>query len=75
MCASYKETMFYRASHLFHLEPLIAPPSGGCVIQYVCDNADHNVATLGGLNTFNSITSMGIIWIVATHDNIYDKWC
>lgn len=69
VCASYKETLLYEASSLFHPLPSIAPPEDGCFLQYVCDNADHNVASLDGCNTFHS---MGMIKIIAPHDKIND---
>ena len=37
-------------------------PTGSFVLQFVADNADHNVATLHGQNTFHG---MGIIAAVA----------
>lgn len=69
ICASYKEALLYEASSLFHPQPAISPPEEGCFVQYVCDNADHNVATLDGLNTFHA---MGIIKIIAPHDKMAD---
>lgn len=69
VCASYKETLLYEVSSLFHPLSSIAPPEDGCFLQYVCDNANHNVASLDGCNTFHS---MGMIKIITSHDKIND---
>lgn len=69
LCAPYKEAVLYEASSVFHPHPSISSPEEGCFIQYVCDNADHNVATIDGLNTFHS---MGIIKIITPYDKIHE---
>jgi len=70
VCVSYKEALLYEASSLFHPQPLVSPPQDGCFVQYVCDNADHNIGTLDGLNTFHS---MGMIKIISPYDKINDS--
>lgn len=67
LCATYKETSLYKASALFHPQPRIFSPDEGCFIQYVADNADHNVATIDGFNTFHS---MGMIRIITSHNKM-----
>jgi hypothetical protein len=67
LAATYKETSLYEASALFHPQPRISSPDEGCFIQYVTDNADHNVATINGFNTFHS---MGMIRIITPHDKM-----
>ena len=51
-CASYRETLLFQASVIkYRLEPKLQD----CFTQLVFDNADHNVCTLDGWNTFHSM--------------------
>lgn len=51
-CASYREALLFEASSLYHPEPDILPNSFS---QFIFDNADFNINTLDGLNTFHSM--------------------
>ena len=59
--ASYKETVLYEVSTVYHSPPSILPPESGTLIQYAADNADINVSTLDGHNTLHV---MGVIKII-----------
>ena len=63
-CASYSHVQLFQASALtFQGEPVLEK----CFSQFVFDNADHNVCTLDGFNTFHY---MGGIQVVIPHDAI-----
>ncbi|GBM97082.1 hypothetical protein AVEN_134369-1 [Araneus ventricosus] len=66
-CSSYKQAILYKSSKVMYHQLSISPPEHGCFIQHVGGNADHNVSTIDGMNTFHS---MGIIRIVAPHDKV-----
>ena len=62
--ASYAQTLLYQASVItFAPEPIIEKSFGHCVF----DNADHNVNTIDGHNTFHK---MGGILIIAPHSAV-----
>lgn len=69
LCVPYKEAVLYESSSVFHPHLSISPPEEEYFIQYVCNNADHNMATIDGLNTFHS---MGIIKIIIPYDKIHE---
>ena len=52
-CCSYEEARRYQWSALFGPSPF--PPDKEAFIQFAFDNADHNVITLDGHNTFHSM--------------------
>ena len=51
-CASYNEVQLVESSAATHPQPGTSPLS---FVQYTFDNADHNVNTLDGLNTFHCL--------------------
>ncbi|GBO13776.1 hypothetical protein AVEN_34890-1 [Araneus ventricosus] len=51
-CASYHETQQLELSTIYYP---VQPTPAGTFCQYILDNADFNVATLDGLNTFYSM--------------------
>lgn len=53
-----------------YYQPSVLPSEAGCVIQYVADNGDHNVAIANSLITFNS---MAVIKIDAPHHRVDDS--
>ena len=66
LCSSYSEALLYQDSLLVHGQPTI---TSGVFAQWVFDNADYNVNTIDGKNTFHS---MGGIQIT-TPINCYAK--
>ncbi|XP_071642214.1 uncharacterized protein [Temnothorax longispinosus] len=64
LCASYNNVTLFEASAVVNSEVLIKEHAFS---QYVFDNADHNVCTLDGLNTFHS---MGGICCVTPKDSL-----
>lgn len=64
LCMTYNNVRLFEASAIVNSKVMIKEHSFG---QYVFDNADHNVCTLDGLNTFHS---MGGICCVTPKDNL-----
>lgn len=58
LCSSYKEAMLYQVSSLYHPCPSL---KSGAFAQYVFDNADFNINTIDGLNTFHSMGGIKIV--------------
>lgn len=68
-CATYEESLLFEASVLSHPQTLILNDS---YFQFVFDNADHNVNTIDGKNTFHA---MGGIEIITPSDSISGSEC
>ncbi|KYM94341.1 hypothetical protein ALC62_15043 [Cyphomyrmex costatus] len=64
LCASYTKVSLFQASAInFQTEPIMQK----CFGQFAFDNADHNVCTFDGFNTFHC---MGGIQIIVPHNAI-----
>lgn len=64
LCSSYYSVQLYEASAIVHSSPKIDDEA---FVQFVFDNADHNIMTLDGLNTWHC---MGGICCVTPGDYI-----
>ena len=71
VCVSYNEVSVYMNSLINAGSPKI---SDEAFIQYVFDNADVNVRTLDGLNTFHAMGGIQCIAPVSyTHLDVYKR--
>lgn len=71
LCTSYKEVLLCKSSNAQHYQPSVSTSlNKEFFIQYVAYNANHNFATVDGLNTFNS---MEVIRNVAPPDRVDDS--
>jgi len=52
LCATYNEVMIFKSSVLVISQPTFI---SGAFCQYIFYNADHNINTLDGLNTYHSM--------------------
>lgn len=65
--ASYHEISIFQASIIKAINDDKGPSYSNCFSQFSFDNADHNVATLNGMNTFHY---MGGIRCVVPHSSV-----
>uniref|UniRef100_A0A6P7H5E5 Uncharacterized protein LOC114347235 n=1 Tax=Diabrotica virgifera virgifera TaxID=50390 RepID=A0A6P7H5E5_DIAVI len=69
-CATYKDIQLFDASVLEHPQE---NKNDGTFLQYVYDNADHNINTIDGRNTFHSMGGIEIaspLTLVQSKDNV-----
>lgn len=67
VCSTYKETMKYEASASVNSSTCIEKPT---YVQYIFDNADHNIRTLDGYGSFHV---MGGIQTVTPHSTLQNR--
>lgn len=67
-CSSYTDVYIFETSSLLYPQPDVAPNSFS---QFVFDNADFNISTLDGYNTFH--TMGGIQCVVPTNAVLWNK--
>ena len=70
-CSSHSEAQMLERNAVVTIGTELNIPNGDCLVQYVADDADHNIRTTDGENIFHGMVIIATITPTNTHSETY----